>query len=559
LIYFYNYLLLGKHNMNLFNKFSSKETVRLLLLSLIFFSTLYSSNVQGATYYMRADGTASNYSEAISPDSASTSMNVATFNSPYTGSYPAGTIIKMSSLGGDYTSKLQLPGTNASGFLTNVEGEENLPVIDISGATMCIQTTADGWEVSNIICDASDSSEAGIYTTGDISLNNMTITGGTNRAILSGGNAWVTIDNCTVIGGSAGIRLTSSGTNSITDTIVYGSYGPGLQLYFGTTIVARVKVYNNSYGIKCYLNSTTTITDSLVYNNTYDGVDTYENAVLTCTNVISHSNGTVNLVSSGDGFSAHSTSVFNMINCIGHSNIRAGVAHVQNSTGIIYNCTFYNNYNAKNTGFWGREHGVGIRVTLDESGYFIIKNNICMANGTEIALDGGSIISDNNLFYSSRGGDYPYYWSRYYTSLSEYYTASGQDSNSRDIDPKFMDVENGDFTLEEGSPASYGAEHIEEYEDRLWPSCVWPNGVFTVKDILSIGAYSGSGLVTLDTDKDTVPDSSDNCPFLCNLNQLDSDSDGMGDVCDASPGCGGVSCGVPQPECEESCGGGCGG
>ena len=64
----------------------------------------------------------------------------------------------------------------------------------------------------------------------------------------------------------------------------------------------------------------------------------------------------------------------------------------------------------------------------------------------------------------------------------------------------------------------------------------------------------------VDTDSDGVPDDSDNCPLICNADQLDADGDGIGDVCDASPGCGGVSCGVPQPACEESCGGGgCGG
>ena len=73
------------------------------------------------------------------------------------------------------------------------------------------------------------------------------------------------------------------------------------------------------------------------------------------------------------------------------------------------------------------------------------------------------------------------------------------------------------------------------------------------------GAYiegnSGSGLVTCDIDKDTVPDAADNCPLICNSDQLDADGDGEGDVCDSTPGCGGVSCGVPQPECEQSCGG----
>jgi hypothetical protein len=50
----------------------------------------------------------------------------------------------------------------------------------------------------------------------------------------------------------------------------------------------------------------------------------------------------------------------------------------------------------------------------------------------------------------------------------------------------------------------------------------------------------------MDSDSDGIPDSSDNCPDICNAQQLDSDEDGIGDVCDAEPGCGG--CG--QDTCE---------
>lgn len=39
----------------------------------------------------------------------------------------------------------------------------------------------------------------------------------------------------------------------------------------------------------------------------------------------------------------------------------------------------------------------------------------------------------------------------------------------------------------------------------------------------------------VDTDGDSVPDSSDNCPNSANANQADNDSDGIGNVCDSTP------------------------
>ena len=52
-----------------------------------------------------------------------------------------------------------------------------------------------------------------------------------------------------------------------------------------------------------------------------------------------------------------------------------------------------------------------------------------------------------------------------------------------------------------------------------------------------------------DTDLDGFSDDIDNCPANCNMQQLDADGDGVGDVCDSTPGCGGSE----QPQCEQEC------
>jgi hypothetical protein len=101
------------------------------------------------------------------------------------------------------------------------------------------------------------------------------------------------------------------------------------------------------------------------------------------------------------------------------------------------------------------------------------------------------------------------------------------------------------------------------YEQWVWSEQVWRlgEGIYEMQAIVTDCAEQSvtSDLyffeVSLDADGDGILADTDNCPDICNIDQLDADNDSVGDVCDASPGCGGVSCGVPQPDCEQSCGG----
>jgi|SoiMethySBSTD1v2_1073268.scaffolds.fasta_scaffold114804_2 hypothetical protein len=50
-------------------------------------------------------------------------------------------------------------------------------------------------------------------------------------------------------------------------------------------------------------------------------------------------------------------------------------------------------------------------------------------------------------------------------------------------------------------------------------------------------AFTGAAIgAPGDTDNDTFADASDNCPTAYNFDQRDQDADGVGDVCDATPG-----------------------
>jgi hypothetical protein len=59
-----------------------------------------------------------------------------------------------------------------------------------------------------------------------------------------------------------------------------------------------------------------------------------------------------------------------------------------------------------------------------------------------------------------------------------------------------------------------------------------------------------SGTWDIDCDGDGIGSATDNCPDVCNPQQIDADLDSIGDSCDEDPGCGG--CGE-EPTCEPSC------
>jgi len=86
--------------------------------------------VNGATYYMRADGKAARKSTATSCSSAATAMSVATHNKE---SFSRGDVISLCDDGGDYRTSIIAPSSGTKGhpiLYKNAEGKK--PVIDLS-------------------------------------------------------------------------------------------------------------------------------------------------------------------------------------------------------------------------------------------------------------------------------------------------------------------------------------------------------------------------------------------------------------------------------------------
>jgi hypothetical protein len=120
------------------------------------------------------------------------------------------------------------------------------------------------------------------------------------------------------------------------------------------------------------------------------------------------------------------------------------------------------------------------------------------------------------------------------------YRIAGETSWSEEIEMPF-----------ENPPAGY-------YGQWKWISLValiTEDGFYDIKLISEDAAGNRAEVIyyitinKTDSDGDSIPDDVDICPDTCNSQQFDADSDGTGDVCDDTPGCGG--CG--EISCETEC------
>jgi hypothetical protein len=189
--------------------------------------------------------------------------------------------------------------------------------------------------------------------------------------------------------------------------------------------------------------ATVTATNFTSYNNSGDGVSANQTSILKCYSCKSYNNGIVtDAVGSGDGYTNHDTSILWVISSLAYGNLKSGIALI-GASGNIYNNSIYDNF--------GTANAVGSSGIIIYGGTWNIKNNVTANHSVEINHQAGTIASDYNNFYPSRGLSAFKYSGSAETNFVGWKTASSQDGHSIITDPLFLSTT--DFHLQGNSPA----------------------------------------------------------------------------------------------------------
>ncbi|MBN2106024.1 MAG: thrombospondin type 3 repeat-containing protein [Deltaproteobacteria bacterium] len=142
----------------------------------------------------------------------------------------------------------------------------------------------------------------------------------------------------------------------------------------------------------------------------------------------------------------------------------------------------------------------------------------------------------------------PYDWGWYFTAdkySDTYYAANGEPSLVYAADIDLLSSPGTEYALH-----CIGYGHYAGGDGLLYTDFEFNNTfIFDYAADMVESIIIRIGDDPTDADTDGTIDVADNCPTMCNSLQSDADSDGTGDVCDTAPGCGG--CG--QAACEVNC------
>lgn len=216
----------------------------------------------------------------------------------------------------------------------------------------------------------------------------------------------------------------------------------------------------------------------------------------------------------------------------------------------IRNNTFYANSVTAHAGDvteTDRPYGLGAAIFLIGSGPANVINNIISnSRGTAVVSEGMNVTFNYNLIWHNAGGD------TYGITFPVYSTnaALNKDFNIMK-DPQFRHAPSGDLHITYGSPArdtgfNSSAPHIDiDGEPRPFYSGIAAPPLvarvdigadeFVDTDLFTDGGADNDPRYSLaplgDGDGDGIENRFDNCPSLRNARQVDSNGDGIGDVC----------------------------
>ena len=291
--------------------------------------------------------------------------------------------------------------------------------------------------------------------------------------VISGGG-YNTVEYCKVHGNLIdfpnGIMIRNSSNNQINHNTVFNNGNVGIFILGSytasrsrnnqigwNTVYGHTLARGNADGIGLQNNvGSTYIHDNVVYANADDGIDTWNTPHNTIVG-----NTVYGQVGPGDGngFKLGGGST-------GGSNIvKQNIAYSNKSNGFDSNGSggnvFYNNVAYKNGNFGFEDGWKNPRCTLATCKETFI-NNIGYNNGHgNFAASAYTAVSHNNLWFSGSGSAKVFYNYTAYSSLSKFYSASGNrldnpaggEQASIRADPQFTDAPGGLFTVQTSSPA----------------------------------------------------------------------------------------------------------